>query len=241
MRETIITTATDQKNPVPEADDQLSFIERFEEISALDASSGLTLTNIYKELPITHPASITEIRGRHLELATSELQLAAILHCSEVYIRSPHFDLPILGQMDSIDIRRGLVQLSNFSFAELQSENRETVRVRFKRPTSIIIHCGLNKISGVIHDISLGGCCVNTLTHMGLEDGQIQVELKVIDKTTGLPTCMLIPSSIVQISGDSAPFKCVFHFLHTSQSERFLAVLINQRQLEIVKELRDSL
>jgi hypothetical protein len=237
-----MTRANDQITPTPEADEQVSFMELFQEIFALDTAGGLTLTNIYKELPITHSASITDIRGRHLELATSDLQLAAILHCNEVYLRSPHFDLPILGQMESIDVRRGLVRLSNFSYAELQAEHRETVRVRFKRPTSIIIHSGSNRISGIVHDISLGGCCVNTLTHQGLEHGkELQVELKVIDKTTGLPNCTRIPSSIVQISGDSAPFKCVFNFIHTSQSERFLAVLIIQRQLEIVKELRDSL
>jgi hypothetical protein len=234
-----MTGATDQN---PEADEQLSFIGRFQEISALDAASSLTLTNIYQELPITHPASITDIRGRHLELSTSELQLAAIMHCNEVYIRSPHFHLPILGQMDSIDIRRGLVRLSNFSYAELQAENRETVRVRFKRPTNIIIHCGLDRISGVIHDISLGGCSINTLIRQGLEDArEIVVELKVIDKSTGLPNCTRIPSSIIKISGHSAPFKCILSFNHTGQSERFLSILINQRQLEIVKELRDSL
>jgi hypothetical protein len=242
VREAIMTTALDQNNPAAEADEQLGFIGRFQELFARDAAAGLTLINIYQELPITHPASITEIRGRHLELTTSELQLAAILHCNEVYIRSPHFELPILGKMDSIDIQRGLVRLSNFCFAELQAENRETVRVRFKRPTNIIIHSGSNRISGVIHDISLGGCCVNTLVRKGLEDSdETEVELKVIDKTTGLPNCTRIPSSIVQICGDSSPFKCIFSFRHTSQSERFLSVLINQRQLEIVKELRDSL
>ena len=237
-----MTTATEPSVSMPEPDHQQSFIGRFQELFSHGADSSLTLTNIYQELPITHPASITDIRGRHLELATCELQLAAILHCNEVFLRSPHFDVPILGQLDSIDVQRGLVRLSNFCFSELLAENRETVRVRFKRPTNIIIHCALERISGVIHDISLGGCRINTLTRKGLEDSQeLAVELKVIDKTTGLPNCTRIPSRIVKISGESAPFNCVFCFNHTSQSERFLSVLINQRQLEIVKELRDSL
>jgi hypothetical protein len=241
-RDTIMTGATDQNTLVPEADEQLSFMGRFQEIFARDAAASLTLINIYQELPITHPASISDIRGKHLELNTSELQLAAILYCNEVYIRSPFFDLPVLGQLESIDIRRGLVRLSNFCYAELQAENRETVRVRFKRPTSIIIYSDSNRVSGVIHDISLGGCRIDTLVRTGLEGAQeIEVELKVIDKITGQPNCTRIPSSIAGIYGDSAPFKCIFCFQHTSQSEQFLSVLINQRQLEIVKELRDSL
>ena len=194
------------------------------------------------EMPISHTASILDVRGPRLELCTCELQLAAISQCNEVFIRSPHFDLPVLGQMESIDVRRGLVQLTNFSYAELWQEKRETVRVRFKKPINIIIHSGSDRVSGVIHDISLGGCCISTLTRKGLgENDDIQVELKVIDQTTGLPNCNRIPSSIIKIQNDSAPFKCVFTFLHNQQSEHFLSTLVNQRQLEILKELRETL
>jgi hypothetical protein len=237
-----MTNGTDHEMETPGSDEQLRFIGQFQELLSKHAGPCLTLTNIYKELPITHPASIFEIRGRHLELSTSELQLAAICQCNEVYIRSPHFEMPVLGQMESIDIRRGLVRLGNFCYAELNAEKRETVRVRFKRPTNIIIHSGINRISGVIQDISLGGCCVNTLVCKGLGDSEdIQVELKVIDQTSGLPNCTRVPSKIVQICGEAAPFRCVFSFRHTKLSEQFLSVLINQRQIEILKELRDTL
>ena len=69
----------------------------------------------------------------------------------------------------------------------------------------------------------------------------LQVELKVIDKTTGLPNCTRIPSSLAQICSQTAPYKCIFRFHHNKLSERFLSQLINQRQLEILKELRESL
>jgi len=235
-------TASDQKRQAPEIDEQQRFMGRFQQLLALDAPPGITLTNIYQEMPITHPASICDIRGHHLELSTSELQLAAIRLCNEVYIRSAHFDRPVLGQLDGIDVRRGVVRLSNFAYAELQAENRETVRVRFKKPTNIIIHSGSNRISGVIHDISLGGCCITTLVCKGLEESNdIQVELKVIDHSTSLPNCRRIPCCIIKISGEQAPFKCLFSFRHNMQSEQFLSLLINQRQLEILKELRQTL
>jgi hypothetical protein len=227
---------------MPELDGQQKFIGRFQELFSLGAESSLTLTNIYQEMPITHPASICEIRGNYLELSTSDLQLAAISLCKEVYIRSPHFEAPVLGQMEGVDIRRGLVRLSNFAYTELREEKRETVRVRFKRPTNIIIHSGTNRISGVIHDISLGGCRINTLTNKGLGDtDDIELELKVIDKTTGLPNCRRIPCGIVHIKGDCAPFNCIFSFRLDKQTEQFLSLLINQRQFEILKELRETL
>jgi len=237
-----MTCADDQEIPVSEPDGQQTFIARFHELFSLSAGPGITLTNIYKEMPITHPASICEIKGRHLQLCTSELQLAAICQCKEVYIRSPHLDLPVLGRLDSIDIRRGVVQLSNFANAELQEGNRRTVRVRFRKPINVIIHSGTDRISGVIHDISLGGCCINTLVRHGLgESEEIQVELKLTDQTAGQLSCTRIPGGIVQIHGDAPPFKCVLSFRHTQQSEQFLSVFINQRQLEILKELRETL
>ena len=104
-----MTTATEPSVSLPEPDDQQRFIGRFQELFSHGADSGLTLTNIYQELPITHPARICEIRGNHLELSTSELQLAAISLCKEVYIRSPHFEAPVLGRLEGVDVRRGLV------------------------------------------------------------------------------------------------------------------------------------
>ena len=237
-----MANAADQSPATPEPDEQQRFLGRFQELFSLGADPSITLTNMYQEMPISHPASIFDIKGRQLELCTSELQLAAICQCHEVYIRSPHFEAPVLGRMEGIDIRRRMVRLSDFTYAELWEEKRETVRVRFKRPTNIIIHCGTNRISGAVHDISLGGCLVNTLTRKGLEEADdIQVELKVIDQTTGLPNCRRIPCSVVRISGDTTPFKCQFRFHHSEQTEPFLSRLVNQRQFEILKELRETL
>jgi hypothetical protein len=237
-----MTSANEQGIPTSEPDEQHAFMARFQDLLSRGTESSITLTNIYKEMPITHPASICEIKGDHLELRTSELQLAAISQCKEVYIRSPHLDLPVLGRLKSIDVGRGVVQLSNFTCGDLQEENRRTVRVRFKRPVNIIVHSGSNKVSGVVHDISLGGCCINTLVRYGLgESDDIRVELKLIDLTTGELNCTCIPSVIVQIYGETPPFKCALSFRHTQQSEQFLSVFINQRQLEILKELRETL
>lgn len=233
--------ATGQETTTSEHDEQQMFIQKFHELFSLDAAPRVTLTNIYKEMPITHPASICEIKGHHLEISTCELQLAAISQCKEVYIRSPHFDRPVLGRLDSLDIRRGVVQLSNFAHGDLKELNRSTVRVRFKKPMQILLHAGNDKISGVIHDISLGGCCINTLVRKELKESDIQVELKLMDPATGQASSACISSRLVNIYGESPPYKCALCFQHTQQTEQFLSIFINQRQLEILKELREAL
>lgn len=221
--------------------DQQIFIDKFNELLSVTTDPRITLTNIYKEMPITHPASICEVKARQIELQTCELQLAAISQCNEVYVLSPLVEKPVLGQLDSIDIRRGSVRLSNFCYRELFVNKRGAVRVRFKRPINVVAYSGPNAVSGVIHDISLEGCCLNTLVKQGFTDGEMRVELKVIAPSSGEELAMQIPAVLVRVTGESPPYKCIICFSHTQRSEELLSIYINQRQHEILKELRETL
>jgi hypothetical protein len=222
--------------------EQQALIQCFEKLAALDSVPKITLTNIYKEIPISYPATICDIKSDHIELCTNELQLAAISQCHEVYIRAPHLEGPVIGRLHSIDLRRSVVRLCKFSYAALEEDKRVTLRVRFRRPISIMMHVGAEKISGVIHDISLGGCCLNTFVRMNFERPRtVEIELKLIDQKSGEVCIMRIPSSIIRIEGDAPLFRCALRFEHSPQSESFLSTFINQRQLEILKELRESL
>jgi hypothetical protein len=226
----------------PERDQQEPIMENFRRLLKEEASQ-ITLTNVYKEILITHPASISKISRNRLELCTSEMQLAAIGQCKEVHIRSPHLSSPIVGQLVSIDIKRSAVMLANLKMADnLDEDRRTTLRVRFKRPLNITLYADGNKISGVIHDISLGGCCINTpvCTHLkGASD--ICVELKLIDHTTDQIRCMKISCSLVRVAGSAALSKCALTFQHTPQTEQFLATFIFQRQRDILKELLETI
>lgn len=227
----------------PEPAEQQAFIDKFRDILSQTDAPCITLTNVFKEMPITHPALLLDVRGGHVDLQTCALQLAAISQCREVYIQSPLVGPPVLGRLDSIvDIRHGIVRVRDFSYRELHVNSRSTVRVRFKKPISIVAYSGGNKVSGVIHDISLGGCCINTLVRHGLDEtGSLRVELNLLDESTGRALSMQIDSSLVRVSGDVPPFRCALNFNHTKHSEQLLSIFINQRQIEILKELRESL
>jgi hypothetical protein len=231
--------AADQK--AEQQTEQQTLMQSFQRMFDAEPAPSITLTNIYKEIPISNPATLSEVKRDQIELRTTELQLAAICQCKEVYIKAPHFRGPVVGRLESIDIRRNAVKLSNLCYAVLDEEKRTTLRVRFKKPLSILMHAGPDKISGVIHDISLGGCCLNTLVRIHSPgSGDVNVELKLIDHKSNQLCAMRIPSSIVRIEGDAPPFRCALRFEHSVHSEQFLSVFINQRQLEILKELRET-
>ncbi|HJV33542.1 PilZ domain-containing protein [Geomonas sp.] len=231
----------EQVNDQREPDEQQVFIDAFQELLSTEGGPQLTLTNIFKEMPISHPASLCEVKGRHVELQTCELQLAAMLQCNDVYIESHRLGRPVLGQLEEVDIRRLTARVSGFCYRDLYVNRRSAVRVRFKRPISITARTGANRISGVIHDISLEGCCLNTLVRQGFQESDLQLELKLMAPTTSEELAMQIPATLVRISEDGPPFKCILCFNHTQQSEHLLSVYVNQRQHEILRELRDSL
>jgi hypothetical protein len=222
--------------------EQQTLLEGFEKLAADASAPRITLTTIYKEIPITNSATISDVKADHMELQTNELQLAAISQCHEVYIKAPHLERPVIGRLHSLDVRRSAVRLCKFSYAALEEEKRVTLRVRFRRPINIMMHAGDEKISGVIHDISLGGCCLNTFVRVKSNLTQdVEIELKLIDCKSNEVCVMRIPSCIIRTEGNAAPFRCALRFDHTPQTEGFLSTFINQRQLEILKELRESL
>ncbi|MCM0080992.1 PilZ domain-containing protein [Geomonas sp. Red32] len=226
----------------PNADEQQAFIDRFACLMAGDGDPRIVLTNIYKEMPISHPASLWEVKGNHIELETCELQLAAISHCSEAYIQSPLVETPVLAQLESIDIRRCTVRLHNFSYCELYVNRRSAVRVRFKRPVNMVATAAGCKIHGLAHDISLEGCCLLTLTRPPLTPGDpAELQLHLLAPLTNETLDVEIPSTVIRIAGETPPYKLVLGFGHTQHSEHLLSVYINQRQHELLKELRASL
>jgi hypothetical protein len=46
-------------------------------------------------------------------------------------------------------------------------------------------------------------------------------------------------ATIVKVAGESAPFTCIIEFHSEKHSQQQIAYYINQRQVEIIKELKD--
>src|SRR4051812_28237619 len=148
-------------------DDETSILNMMNHVFQTNPEQLLSLTAIYKELPITNSARIMEVRGHRVELETKDIQVAAICHCMEVLIQAPFFPGCIVGQLDSCDVRRSTVTLNKFAYVELHHSKRNSVRVMLQRPLNVVMESGTNKISGMIRDLSLSGCCMNVLVNQG--------------------------------------------------------------------------
>lgn len=214
------------------SDETASIIDDFKRL--LGEDTRVTLTNMYKEVPIVHRAFICDVRGDRLVLETNELQICAIHWSGSTVIQAPALGAPVEAQLDSTDIRRNLVTLSRFRTTELPSQGRATIRVRLKKPLRISLCFDGAVISGVIHDLSLGGCRVRT-GHHSPEITEMRVEIELDGHS------VQIPGRVLRVEGESPAFQCAVVFQHSQETEQTVSVFIHKRELEIIKELQGSL
>jgi hypothetical protein len=224
-------------------DDEQAILYLLEQLGVKENSRIVNLVNIYKELPISNNAEILEVRGARVVMHTNELQIATIKSCSETFIESEHFPLFILGRLEEYDIKRSTVTLINFSYAEVYTNLRNTVRVRLSKPTNVVMKLDNNiNISGIIQDISYGGCGMNTLATDGLDNANgVSLNLKLWDPSTSQYIEVDIPCVVVRVDNSRSPFKVALNFIHNKQTQELVSKFIYQRQMEIVKELREAL
>ena len=227
---------------VSQADDQESILGLLKDIFNADQKIEFSLLNIYKELPIVSSSRIFEVKKNTVEFVTNSTQFCIISEAQEVVIQSNLLNTNILGKVVEMDNRHLHVTLGEFSYAELHADKRSSVRVRLKMPMQLQMAVDGNHLSGVIHDVSLGGVLVRTFSGTLLEQAaSIEVKIKLLHNGTNEVMEASVPSRLVRIDKKQLQARCALVFDHTPQSERVLSTFIYQRQLEIIKELKSKL
>jgi hypothetical protein len=210
-----------------------SIIELFQLLLA--RKETITLTNVYKEVPIVQPGFVREVGDDRLVLETSELQIGAMHWGGGTVIQAALLSAPVGAQLDAIDIQRRLVTVSHFCHTEVPCAHRETVRVRLRKPLRLMLFDRSNAgTPGVIQDISVGGCLVRTGHNRPME-GDIMVVLEIEGESRQIAGLLL------RVQGEAPAYNCTVSFQHTPESEQFISTFIHKRELEIMKELRNIL
>lgn len=208
-----------------------SIIELFQQLLAQEEM--ITLTNVYKEVPIVQSGFIRNVRDDKLVLETSELQISAMHWGGGTVIQASSLSAPVEAQLDAIDIPRRMVTLSHFCNTEVPCTHRETVRVRLRKPLRLMLFDRNNAgTPGVIQDISIGGCLVRT-GHNRPKEGDILVVLEIGGESRQISGLLL------RVQGETPAYHCTVLFQHTPESEQFISKFIHKRELEIMKELRN--
>lgn len=203
---------------------------------------GIKLLNYYRDVPVEHFGRVINVEREEAEIETSELQAKLINLQRKTILKSGMLGHHVLADVRHVDSERQRAVIGNPRYIRLHSDRRNAVRVQLKRPIAIMMEVEGNRISGSLKNISLGGCAVDTLVKDLLEQNQTaSLNLKLPDSHTGEFSDIRLETRIIRVEGEHIPYRCALGFIHDRTTEGVVAGFLHQRQVEIIRELRDSI
>lgn len=199
--------------------------------------------NYYKEIPVSYDATLLNVENGMVEFDVHEYQAKIISMEKQTLIhKHPMSSVPddMIGEAFYANSVKKRVILCNFGYAAIRAGMRRFVRVQLDSPIEAELIFDGDILKGNVKDISLGGAAIHTMSADLLEPGlDVNMFLKLPGQT-GISTIEVgLGATITKVVGATAPFVCIVEFHSEKHSQQQIAYYINQRQVEIIKELRD--
>ena len=150
-------------------------------------------------------------------------------------------ELCILANCNAIDIKVGEAVLNGFRYINLHADQRESCRVRLIKPINVSLMTEHGRMTGILGNISLGGCRVNIFMRTLQPGARVTIALKMFDNITNTILNISLSAILLRVDNSKMPVICCFSFESDSEMEDKLIYFINQRQIEVMKSLKDSL
>lgn len=199
--------------------------------------------NYYKEIPVSYDATLLTVENEMAEFAVHEYQ-AKVINIEKKTLIYSHimntFSEDMIGEAFYVSSAKKRVILCNFGYAKIRSDMRRFVRVLLDSPVEVELLFEGDFLKGTVKDMSLGGAAISTMSADLLLPGlDINLFLKLPDFTGNSRLEVGMSATIIKVIGTSAPFTCIVEFHAEKHSQQQVAYYINQRQVEIIKELKD--
>lgn len=199
--------------------------------------------NYYKEIPVSYDATLLSVENEMAEFAVHEYQAKVINMEKKALIHSHSmspFPEDMIGEAFYVSSAKKRVILCNFGYASIRSDMRRFVRVLLDNPIVAELLFEGDVLTGNVKDISLGGAAISTISADLLVPGlDINMFLKLPELAGNTVIEVAVRATIVKVVGTAAPFICLVEFHAEKHSQQQIAYYINQRQVEIIKELKD--
>lgn len=200
--------------------------------------------NYYKEIPVSYDARLISVENEMAEFEIHEYQAKVIALEKKVLIRA-HANSSVsddlVGEVFYVNTARKKAILTRFHYAKIHSDLRRFVRVCLDgRRADVDIYLDDDIISASVRDISLGGVALKLSNATGIEPGK---EVNLILKLEAHEDASLreigAACIITRLLGSAPDYTCILEFHPDRHSQQALAYYINQRQVEIIRELKE--
>lgn len=214
-------------------------------LQALQSMIGkrFSFLNYFKEIPVSYDGVLLGIENEMAEFSVHEYQ-AKVINFERKTLIKAHSGSPFREDVFAeafyvSSIKKRLI-LCKFGYASILSGLRRFVRVQLDRPIEADLAFEGDVVRGNVKDISLGGAAINTMSSELLLPGlEINLFLKLPDLNGAAVVEVGMVATINKLQGEYAPYTCIVEFHPEKHSQQQIAYYINQRQVEIIRELKD--
>jgi len=202
-----------------------------------------SLLNYYKEIPVSYDARLLSVENEMAEFEVHDYQ-AKVITMERKCLIYAHEKYPFREDMIAeafyVNIAKKRVVLCKFGYAKIRSDMRRFVRVVLDAPVCADLIMDNDIIGATINDISLGGAAMMVADSEGIIPGNdYNVFLKLPNPANNEILEVGLTATVIKLLGDIPPYKCILDFHPEKHSQQQIAFFINQRQVEIIKELKD--
>ena len=215
-------------------EDNRQIVLILDQLSKGRLANDLRLLNYFNEVPVSYPAVVENVEDDMVDIAVHQNQAVVMTHQKMTFLKSRHLPHDVVAKVFRSDVGKCLAILTRFSYAQIRAERRQFVRVRLDSIISASFVCSLGEVTGTIDDISIGGMCLRAGEPHGLETQARGTLRLALDDST-----LEILAVLLKIRQEAEDFLYVFECETDTKMEAKIAQFIFQRQLEIIRELKD--
>jgi PilZ domain len=204
-----------------------------------------SILSYYKEIPVSYDAKLLSVENEMAEFEVHDYQAKVISMQRKALIyanpKNP-FREDVFAEAFYVNIAKKRVVLCKFSYAKILSNMRRFVRVELgdMKADAVLMINGEIICGGAIKDISLGGAALSINTSNNLLVGtEFNLFLKLPNPMNKFITEVSLTAVIISVAGTAPNYNCIIEFHPDKSSQQQIAYFINQRQVEIIKELKD--
>ena len=196
--------------------------------------NDLRLLNFYREIPVNYGAWVQTVEKKFAELLVHQLQAVVIARDKVTILKSVHFPRDVVANVTYVNVEKSKVVLSNLGYCIVRADRRMSVRVELGISLKASFVTPQYDVEGTLHDMSVTGMSIKVPGDPGIpltEKGELSIELP-----TGLTT---VPASLLKVIPDGTGCRLAFETTPSRAAELNISQFIFQRQVEIIKELKD--
>jgi hypothetical protein len=222
-------------------EDRAEIATAFQDIVKRRVRVDLRLVNYHKGLPISYPATLVDADRGLLELDLHQQQAVVLNATRYTFIKCDHFHCAILAEVQSVNLRQMAASLRNFAFVEIMAEQRNTLRLELEPQTDAEIRGTDLLMPGKVLDLSLEGVSLLPEEHCELKKGaEVMLRVMVPNLLHNTLTPLETKATHIVTTGPRGSQICRFSFPVDTQSQALISRYIFQRQVEIIRELKEQ-